>query len=251
MTAVLLHSHGLSGRQWRKLEAELTARGERVLALDLVGQGQLEPWPESKPFSFTIDVERAAEIVRAEQPVHLVGHSYGGLIALHVARAEPVRTLSLFDPVAFSIFDDRDADARAILDASRLMPSLSHEDWLRAFVEFWGGRGAWDALREEARAEFRRTAWVIRQGVHSLAADGTPLSAFAGITCPTLLMTGEHSPLPARRVVERLAHALPNAREVVIAGAGHLAPVTHAREVNEHILSELARADRSDSPRTR
>ena len=233
---VLLHSHGLDGGQWRKLSGELVERGYRVSAPDLTGQGKSEPWPQAKPFSFHIDVERIAEL----KPDHLIGHSYGGLVALHVARVTPVRSLALFDPVAFSVLGADDGDARAILDALDLSWG-DPERWLRTFVEFWSGAGAWDAMREEARAEFRRVGWVIREGVRTLMTDHTPLSAFA-LDVPALVMTGEHSPLPARRVVERLAQALPRARHVVVPGVGHLGPVTRARDVNTHILATLPAA---------
>jgi pimeloyl-ACP methyl ester carboxylesterase len=239
---VLLHSHGLSGRQWRRLSADLVARGMRSLAVDLTGQGQSEPWPQPEPFSFHVDVERVAELVRTVQPAHVVGHSYGGLVALHVALAEPraVRTISVFDAVAFGVLDaDDDRDARAILDALDLSWD-SRERWLRTFVEFWSGAGAWDALRGDARDEFLRTAWVIREGVRSLMEDRTPAKAFAKLGVPALVVTGELSPLPARRVIERLAQAIPYARHAIVPGVGHLAPVTNTREVNPVILDELA-----------
>jgi pimeloyl-ACP methyl ester carboxylesterase len=238
---VLLHSHGLSGGQWRKLCSELAARGMRALAVDLTGQGRSEPWPEPEPFSFRIDVERVAQLVRAVQPAHVVGHSYGGLVALHVALAEPraVRSVAVFDAVAFGVLDPHaDRDARAILDALDLSWD-DRERWLRTFVEFWSGAGAWDALRGDARAEFVRTAWVIREGVHSLMHDRTPAAAFADIRAPALVMTGEQSPLPARRVIERLAQAIPAARHAIVPGVGHLAPVTNARDVNPLILEHL------------
>lgn len=249
-SVVLLHSHGLSGAQWRKLTPDLVAHGFRVLAVDLTGQGRSEPWPEPQPFSFTTDVERVGDIVRTVQPAHLVGHSYGGLIALHVARALPgsLRTISLFDPVAFHVLDaDEDRDARAILAALDLSwhPEPDQRDrWLRTFVDFWGGIGAWSALREDVRDEFRRVAWVIREGVRTLAADQTPLAAFCDLRVPALLMTGERSPLPARKVVDRLSKAMPDARHEVISGARHLGPVTHAGEVNSHIIAELTARSR-------
>ena len=55
-SVVLLHSHGLSGGQWRKLTPDLVAHGFRGLAVDLTGQGRSEPWPEPTPFSVTIDI---------------------------------------------------------------------------------------------------------------------------------------------------------------------------------------------------
>ncbi len=241
---VLLHSHGLSGGQWRKLSAELVANGFRVLAVDLTGQGKSAPWPEPEPFAFGIDVERVGELVRAAGPAHLVGHSYGGLIALHVARALPAhaRSLAVFDPVAFAVLDaEADRDARAVLDALDLRWDQP-EHWLRAFVEFWSGAGAWSMLRDDARHEFVRVGWVIHEGVRTLMADATPLAAFASVRAPVLLMTGERSPLPAQRVIQRLAEAMPHARRVVVPGVGHLGPVTHARDVNPHLVAALARA---------
>jgi len=233
---VLLHSHGLAGGQWRKLAGELPAH--RVLAVDLSGQGKSEPWPEPTPFAFTVDVERVVDLVRDVGPAHVVGHSYGGLVALHAARATRVRSLALFDPVAFGVLDpDADRDARAILDALDLSWD-DRERWLRTFVEFWSGAGSWAALRPAASDEFRRVAWVIHEGVRTLMADRTPLAAFAALDVPALVMTGERSPLPAQRVVQRLAEAM-HARHVVVPDVGHLGPVTHARDVNPHIVRSI------------
>ena len=149
----------------------------------------------------------------------------------------------MFDPVEFNVLDaERDHDARAILGALDLSwgpGPEQRERWLRAFVDFWSGEGAWSALKDDARDEFLRVAWVTREGVRTLADDSTPLDAFRDLRIPTLLMTGERSPLPARRVVERLAKAMPLARQQVIPGAGHLGPVTQARDVNPRIVAEV------------
>jgi pimeloyl-ACP methyl ester carboxylesterase len=242
---ILLHSHGLSGRQWRRLAGDLVARGMRALAIDLSGQGKSEPWPEPDTFRFDLDVMRVAEILRTLGRAHVVGHSYGGLIALHVALAEPSALLSLtvFDPVAFSVLDsEADRDARAVLDSLDFSWGSSPEDrdrWLQMFVDFWSGPGAWRSLRDDARGEFRRVAWVIREGVRTLREDRTAAPAFRALACATLLLTGEQSPLPARRVVDRLAETIPNARRIVIAGVGHLGPVANAAAVNPHILEHL------------
>src|SRR5258706_4733812 len=116
----LLHSSGLSGRQWRRLVPELVQRGMRAVVPDLTGHGRSDPWPEPTTFSFRTDVDRVVEILEAGEPAHVIGHSYGGLIALHAGLAAPrsMRSLSLFDPVAFGVLDSsEDADVRAELGA--------------------------------------------------------------------------------------------------------------------------------------
>jgi len=116
---LLLHSSGLSGRQWRRLVPELVKRGMRAVVPDLTGHGQSEPWPEPTPFSFRTDVDRVGEVLRTLGAAHVVGHSYGGLVGLHAAVASPaaIRSLTLYEPVAFGVLDvAEDADARATLD---------------------------------------------------------------------------------------------------------------------------------------
>jgi pimeloyl-ACP methyl ester carboxylesterase len=242
---LLLHSSGFSGRQWKRLAAELVERGMRAVVPDLTGHGGSEPWPPPRPFRFEVDVEEVAALLRELGSAHVVSHSYGGLIALHVALAEPgaIRSLHLFDPVAFGVLDPvADRDARQVLVDHDL--SGDDERWLRTFVDFWGGAGTWEGLREPVRAEFRRVAWVVRQGVESLLFDTTPLAAYRALRGPVHLMTGERSPLPARRVGQRLVEAIDGARLDVVAGAGHLAPVTQPAEVNRLVVEAIAASER-------
>jgi pimeloyl-ACP methyl ester carboxylesterase len=92
---LLLHSAGLSGRQWRRLSSQLAERHKRTIVPDLSGHGSSQPWPEPTPFSFRLDVERVSRILRMVPAVHVIGHSYGGLIALQAAAAEPQQVRSL------------------------------------------------------------------------------------------------------------------------------------------------------------
>ncbi len=233
---VMLHSSGFGGWQWKRLAAAVVARGFTAVVPDLTGHGRSPAWPEPTPFSYRVDIAHATELL----PAHLVGHSYGGLVALQAALEAPdrVRSLALYDPVAFAVLDPiADADERASLPHA--LQWDDPERWLRTFVEYWSGTGAWDGLREPMRAEFRRTGWVLSEGVRSLMVDATPLAAYASLAVPTLLLTGQHSPIAARRVCEHLAATLPHARLEVIAGAGHMGPLTHPKQVEAAILATL------------
>jgi pimeloyl-ACP methyl ester carboxylesterase len=188
-------------------------------------------------------VERVLDEVAA--PVHLVGHSYGGLLALTIARRDPgrVRSIAVYDPVAFRVLYDP-PDAAGLADAARVEPLLNAEvggsaAWFEQFIDYWSGPGAWRALHEGARASFLAVGRKVFLEVRSLLGDRTPASAYAGITAPALLLTGEHTPIAARRVVALLAAALPNATPVDVQGAGHMGPITHADVVNERIVRQI------------
>jgi pimeloyl-ACP methyl ester carboxylesterase len=248
---VLLHSSGLSSRQWRRLAAALPARGFRAVSVDLAGHGAAPPWTLSEPFAYTLDVDAVAALVEelsVSGPVHLVGHSYGGLLALLAALRRPpaVASLSAFEPVAFGVLDPaRDAAAFVGLDALDLPwgdDPAAHELWLKTFVEYWGGAGAWGALREDARAEFRRVGWAVWGGVTTLQRDLTRAEAYAALGCPVLLMTGTLSPPAPARIASHLAATIPRARVVGLEGVGHMAPLTHADLVNGLILDALTAA---------
>jgi pimeloyl-ACP methyl ester carboxylesterase len=252
---VLLHSSGLSGRQWRRLVPGLVSRGFRNIVPDLTGHGASEAWPEPRPFSFTTDVDALVALLDAHGPAHVVGHSYGAFVGLIAALAAPrsIRSMVLFEPVAFGTLDpaaDADASAGLARVAVRWGPSdREREQWLQTFVDYWGGEGAWSALREEARAEFRRVGWVVSEGVRTLMEDRTPATAYRAIQFPVRVLTGEGSPIAARRVAQRLGESIPSAEVITIPGAGHMAPLTHADLVNGKIVEALAARPAGDDKR--
>jgi pimeloyl-ACP methyl ester carboxylesterase len=242
---ILLHSSGLSGRQWRSLVPELVKRGMRAVVPDLTGHGASPPLVEPESFSFRTDVERVVAIVKETQAAHVVGHSYGALVGLHAAALLPgaLRGVTLYEPVAFGVLDGpEDADARETLARVKMHwggAPEEHEAWLAQFVDYWGGAGAWTALREPARAEFRRVGWAVREGVRSLMEDQTRASTFARVTAPMRLFTAERSPIAAQRVVRRLGEAVEGAKVTTIAGVGHLGPVTNAEVVTPLLVEAV------------
>jgi pimeloyl-ACP methyl ester carboxylesterase len=247
--ALLVHSSGFSPRQWRRL-AELLAPTHDVRSPDLLGYGASGPWPVGRPFHFRQDVERLAEVLdELGRPAHVVGHSYGGLLALHLALSRPasVRSLALYEPVAFGVLEpSEDGDAIDLLERAkgpyRPDPDGVDERWLEMFVEWWNGPGAWSTLPEPTRRDFKAVAWKVHAEVSSLWGDPTDREGFARIAAPTLLMTGGRTPLTERRVVERLASALPHATVEAFPELGHMGPVTDARSVNAAIVAHLARS---------
>ncbi len=240
---LLIHSGGLSSRQWRKL-GELLSPDHDVVMPDLLGYGAQERWPIGKPFHFRDDVGHLANLLDGTR-AHIVGHSYGGLLALQLALSHPglIRTIAVYEPVAFGILRD-DTGARSdILEITAYAPDDdgNDESWLTGFVDWWQGPGVWATLSPKTQQSFRDVGWKLSEEVASLSADHTDAGIYGTIHASTLLMAGAKTQPVELRVCERLAAALPNATLTVFPELGHMGPITAAAEVNAVIADFINR----------
>ena len=246
---VLVHSTGLSATQWRRLIRKLAER-HRVIAPDLIGYGKSGGWSGPGPFVTEADLEVVRACLEvAGGPTHLVGHSYGGRLALLAAAEDParVRSLSLFEPVCFGVLrstGDTEAigELRAYDETGRFIDDSfgGSEEWVEAFVDYWSGSGAWRQMSDELRGEFMRSSRKMFEEVRETTLDSVPHTHYLGLEMPTLLMSGEASTLAGRRCCTVLEEILPNARHHEIEDAGHLGPVLCSHDVNALILGHIA-----------
>ncbi len=243
-TVVLVHSSGMSAVQWLRHVAVLSRR-HRVLAPNLLGYGKSPAWNPALGPAVDQDVAALTELgATLFGDVHLVGHSYGGALALRLARAHPgrFRSLTVFEPILFGVLDPtRDAEAFHTLERAgleRLAPGSP--EWMVAFVELWSGPGNFHKMSAQLRDVFLAAAEKVAGEVQSLVADQTPPAAYRALTLPVTAAYGADTPLLGSAMTRHLAEALPNASLKVIAGAGHMAPVTRAKEACELIEARIA-----------
>lgn len=238
---VLLHSSGASGAQWRALAERLSGR-YRVIAPDLYGYGATAPWPGRGAFSLAREAEIALAMLElADEPAHLIGHSYGGALALHVARLHGhlLRSLVAIEPVAFHLLKD---PSEILLVAASVHEALACGDYYGGFgyfIDYWGGPGSWDAIPAAKRGAMAARLPKVALDFHAALHEPARIADFEGITLKALIVRGSCSPAPTRRICEALDQVLPHARLVTIEGAGHMAPLSHADEVNSLIATHL------------
>jgi pimeloyl-ACP methyl ester carboxylesterase len=242
---ILLHSSGASSAQWRALAEKLSARF-RVLAPDLYGYGATANWPGHAAFSLGCEAEIVNSVLeRVDRPVHLVGHSYGGAVALHLARTlNGLRSLTLIEPVAFNLLAKTDAGALAGINdiADTVRASLAcgdYADGFGRFFDYWSGAGAWDAVPASRRGTLAAQLPKVALDFHALINGQTLLDDMRTLGVPTLLLSGTRSPLPTRRICELLAQVIPGSELQTVEGAGHMLPLTHREAVNAAIVTHL------------
>lgn len=252
---VALHCSGSSGRQWDAYVPRMPA-GMRLFAPDLMGCGREHAWTQGVPVTLEAEAMRVIEAFPGDgEPVHLVGHSYGGAVALEIAMRWPrrVRSLTLYEPVRFALLDDEETSGirQMIMDTGmrivELVKSGRLHDAGERFVDYWSGRGTWGKLPAPRRQVFSERMHKVAAEFDALFGDPTPAEAYEELKMPLRLIAGMRSPLPARKVVEQLSMRCRHARVVHLAGLGHMGPVTHPERVAAHLPMEplgepLARA---------
>ncbi|HEY0823036.1 MAG TPA: alpha/beta hydrolase [Ramlibacter sp.] len=240
---VCLHSNASTSSQWRALGDSLSPRF-RVLAADSFGAGLSPAWPASG-HSLRGEAELLEPVfARAGAPHFLVGHSYGGAVALLAAALDPrrVRAVVVYEPTLFALVDAQqpppngvDGIRHVALGAAAAAAAGDADSAARLFIDFWMGEGSWDAMPASRKPAVAQSVLNVGGWWRALAGDRTPLSAFAAIEAPVLYLTGGRSPESAHAVARVLAPVLRNARVLQFAQLGHMGPITHPALVNAEI----------------
>jgi pimeloyl-ACP methyl ester carboxylesterase len=238
---VLLHCTAGSGRQWDQTAAALRTRF-RVIAPDLCGYGGTTHWPGNGTFNLAVEADLIAALLdMLGKPAHIVGHSYGGAVALQFAlrHRRYLKSLTLIEPASFHLLRDGDEiDARAFRQISEIAATVANAvtcgDYfggMRRFVDYWSGEGAWDALPAAQRLALAARINKVTLDFWGTLNDPARPVDLAALTMPTLVVSGGLAPLPTQRICSRLARAIPGATLRTVADAGHMLPFTHFRQL--------------------
>lgn len=251
-TLILLHACGTGAASLTRLGTAIAEQQDcRVIALNAPGYGASrlrDGHPNgADPIAASEHLTAGLIDALALSAVTLLGHSMGGFTALMLARRRPdlIARLIVIEPMAFSLLDrPEDAAARAQdrTVAEGLLAALAEdraEEGLARFMAFWNQR-PWEALPERGRQGLVAMAGQIGREVRRVSFDETPPAIYRDLTLPVLLLAGSKSPLPARRIVARLAELLPQAGMAHIADAGHMSALTHPDAVTAAVAPALS-----------
>ena len=248
-TILLLHCSASSGAQWNALTERL-AQQHRVLTPDLCGHGDSAAWSGHTAYRLEYEVSALAQLL-AEQagPVHLVGHSYGGALALMLALRAPqrLRSLSLIEPIAPFVLRPDNAAERCQLEQLQHLAQtvqtamLNGDDWagMAYFINYWNGEGAWEQLCEQQQFEYAQRIRSISLHFQATFNAQVEPCELRELRTPTLVLRGGRSPAPAQCIAAKLASMLPSVHYQIIPNAGHMAPLTHSGAVNAVIDAHI------------
>jgi pimeloyl-ACP methyl ester carboxylesterase len=218
---------------WRK-QRELADRWRLILP-NRPGFGGSPPLERN---DFEVEAPLFAELLG--DGVHLVGHSYGAVIALLVAakRPEAVRSLTVSEPGCLRVAAGVPVVDEMIANGERLFREgsvLQDELFLQLFRS---GAGSAYTTPEQLPEELRRGVELLKSERPSWEAE-VPVELLAAADFPIQVLSGGHSPA-FEAVCDALA-AQVSAERAVIAGRGHTVPSTGAL-YNERLEAFLSSA---------
>ena len=219
-----------------------------ITAPDLPGHGNSADWDGQEDYA-TLSAKVAASFF--EEPMELIGHSFGALLALRIALEVPlvVRSLTLIEPVLFAAAQGHpewDGHVAEMAPFVQAMQAGDREAGAAAFTALWGAGQSWDSLSQRARDYNTGRIHLIPAIAPANYEDNAGLLApggLEGLVMPVMLIQGSESPRVMHRITEAIAARLPEVGVAEVKGAGHMLPVTHAAQVAGLIETNVTRAD--------
>jgi 3-oxoadipate enol-lactonase len=249
-TVVLIHAVGHDLTYWdRQIESLRT--NYNVVAFDLPGHGRSAGDAEDWSFEYAAAtvaglIESLGDKRAGTKPVHLVGISFGGMIAqvTTLARPDLVRSLTLIGTASrFPEEVRRGMRSRAETVRARGMSAV-----LESSLERWFTAGT-RSRRPDIIDRITKTVLGDEPEIHAaiweIVADLDVYDRLGEIRCPTLVLVGEDDPSTPPAVAADMAAAIQNSKLIVIPGASHIVTVEAPAAVNNALNAFLDTRDRS------
>jgi len=245
---ILLHGFSGSSQNWQPLLPSLTSHFQ-VLTLDILGHGRSSSPPDINRYQMANIANDIIALLdqQTNQPVHLLGYSMGGRLALCLAVHYPQRFKSLIlESASPGLKTEAEREERRQRDNA--LADRIERDGIESFVDFWESLSLW-ASQEQLSSDTRIRLHQQRLQnnstglANSLRGMGTGVQPslwekMTNLTLPTLLMTGE---LDKKFVgiAQEMALLLPQTSHITIHNAGHTIHLEKPTQYTQTVVSFL------------
>ena len=245
---MLVHSSVAGARQWRRLMDNLKA-DFRVRAVNLFGYGKTPPWPTAMAQS----LDDQARLVEAALPanteeVFLVGHSFGGSVAMKTAARLKGRVTKLvlletnpFYLLAQSGRTEAFAEAMELRNCIKQYGALGQ--WAVAaekFADYWNGPSSWRDMPPERQTIFAEMLKPNFSEWDAVTDETISVEEWARLLPRTTLQVSDpETVLPIREIATILRRSCPEWDHTEVPGVGHMAPLTRPDVIDPIVRSYL------------
>ena len=234
---VFVHGSFSSASSWRKIIERLGDAND-CIAFDLPGHGNAKnpndfENPTLKP-EFESLIKATKDKIDGDGGVHLIGHSFGGVVALAAAMhaVVPVRKLTLFEPVDASVlplFGETDAMDTVLEFVNGYCTAVERgfDNACSLVIDFWGGHGSFDAIPEHIQNLMKTMTLHNLRHWDLCNTENRSIADIETFDIPVTIVNGAQSNDVAKVIAKSLDSHLPNSKHLTIDGASHFMVTSH------------------------
>jgi pimeloyl-ACP methyl ester carboxylesterase len=219
---------------WRGLQRALTG-SYRLISTSLPEYGGTGEVRDASVGDVELMTDFVAGVAdRAAEPVHLVGHSWGGLVAFASALSGKVRPLSLVTFEGNPLYARRGGqpfpwidDVRRTTDRFETAHAAGDPDAAAIIIDYYAQPGSFDAMPEAFRDYCRAKASTNLLDWRAAAGFTPEVADFAALDIPCTIVRGADANRAVADVTDAISQAIPGSTSRVVDGAGHFLISTH------------------------
>jgi pimeloyl-ACP methyl ester carboxylesterase len=246
---ILVHSSVAGAKQWRSLMDTL-ADSFHVIAINLFGYGKTRAWEDDGSQS----LEDQARLIEPFLPsdggkVSIVGHSFGGSVAMKAAALfkNRVRRLVLIEPNPFYLLNQY-GRAEAFQEAVNLRDAIkingqagTWEVAAEKFANYWAGAGSWDAMPDDRKSKFTQALKPNLYEWDAVMNEKTTLSEWeSSLPKDTTVLSAADTVRSIDEIVVLIKENVSGWNFKQINRGGHMAVMTKPEILNPIVVSALA-----------
>ena len=238
---VFLHGVGGDSASWSP-QIEAFSGGYRAIAWDMPGYGLSRPLDRMTFPALAQALLGLLDRLDLDR-VHLVGHSMGGMVAQEFAALRPERVATLVLSATSPAFGRADGDFQKRFVEARIAPldnGLTMADLADEMVATMMGPSADPAGAAIARRSMARLPEATYRAAIACLVTFDRRDALAGYRMPVLVLAGGTDTNAPAPMMEKMAHRIPGAEYVCMAGTGHLGNLENPASFNRAVGSFLS-----------
>jgi pimeloyl-ACP methyl ester carboxylesterase len=248
-TIVLVPGSCSTGAAWRPTIAAWNGQF-RCVTTSLLGYGGTAERRTARDPCISHEAGALETVIRRSGgPVHLVGHSFGGLVSLAVALRNhvPLASLVIVEAPAAELLRDKGEEQyyrafRQMTEAYFAAFEAGNQEAIASMIDFYGGAGTYASWPARVRAYAVETTPVNILDWASAYGFPLPAAALAARDVDALVICGGASHPAVQRANALLSQCVGGAAAATINRAAHFMISTHAREVARLIADHVQRA---------
>lgn len=245
LTNIFIHGSFANSLSWKKILGEMGQTGQNF-AVDLPGHGGCKDPDDFDSPSLEPEITAIKEMLQSTgesgNGVHLIGHSYGGVVSLGAAMQHeiPVKRLTLFEPVdiaVLSVFSEIEAANEIAQFMAEHKEAADSDDAYACerVIDFWGGKGSFKQIPSHIQQQMIPMTKNNMRHWEICKSNGKSRDEYKTLNIPVTLVHGSRSNYVAKSICSSLHRNLPNSKLHIIEGASHFMITSHPKECADSI----------------